>query len=126
MTDPQTHTRPRLLVTSAAGRTASSAVLDLLEKGFPVRAFVRLDDARAAVLRNAGAEIFVGNLFDLHDLRKALVDVQRACDCPPLSPNFLHGAVLFTLAAEEAKLEAMAVNTPSLPSQGWIPLEADG
>ena len=53
----QTHTRPRVLVTSAAGRTAAPAVLDLLKKGFPVRAFVRRDDARAEVLRNAGAEI---------------------------------------------------------------------
>ena len=48
MTGPQTHARPRVLVTSAAGRTASPAVLDLLKKGFPVRAFVRRDDARAS------------------------------------------------------------------------------
>ena len=109
MTVVQTHTRPRVLVTSAAGRTAAPAVLSLLEKGFPVRAFVRRDDARAAVLRDAGAEVFVGNLFDLRDLRKALVDVQRAYYCPPLSANLLHGAVLFALAAEEAKLEAVAL-----------------
>ena len=87
MTVPQAHTKPRVLVTSAAGRTAAPAVLDLLKKGFPVRAFVRRDDARADVLRNAGAEIFVGNLFDTRDLRKALVDVQRAYYCPPLSPQ---------------------------------------
>ncbi len=77
MTAAQTYARPRVLVTSAAGRTAAPAVLSLLEKGFPVRAFVRRDDARAEVLRNAGAEIFVGNLFDQRDLRSALVDVQR-------------------------------------------------
>ncbi len=109
MTAAQTYARPRVLVTSAAGRTAAPAVLSLLEKGFPVRAFVRRDDARAEVLRNAGAEIFVGNLFDQRDLRSALVDVQRAYYCPPLSANLLHGAVLFALAAEEAKLEAVAL-----------------
>ena len=109
MTVPQAHTKPRVLVTSAAGRTAAPAVLDLLKKGFPVRAFVRRDDARAAGLRKAGAEIFVGNLFDLRDLRRALVDVRRAYYCPPLGPNLLHGAVLFALAAEEAKLEAVAL-----------------
>ncbi len=87
MTVPQAHTNPRVLVTSAVGRTAAPAVLELLKRGFPVRAFVRRDDARAEVLRNAGAEIFVGNLFDLRDLRKALVDVQRAYYCPPLSAN---------------------------------------
>ncbi len=31
-------TKPRILVTSAAGRTGSAAVLQLLEKGFPIRA----------------------------------------------------------------------------------------
>ncbi len=129
MTVVQTDTRPRVLVTSAAGRTAAPAVLDLLEKGFPVRAFVRRDDARAEVLRKAGAEIFVGDLFDIRDLRQALVDVQRAYYCPPMSPNNLHGSVLFALAAEEAKLEAVALMSqwnphPTHPSaltrEHWI------
>ncbi len=34
-------TKPRILVTSAAGRNGSAAVMELLGKGFPVRAFVR-------------------------------------------------------------------------------------
>ena len=54
--------RPRILVTAAAGRTGSIAVLGLLKKGFPVRAFVRQSDARSEVLRKAGAEIFVGDI----------------------------------------------------------------
>ncbi len=70
--------KPRILVTSAAGRTGPAAVLELLRKGFPVRAFVRRNDVRSEKLRKAGAEIFVGDLFDLSDLRNALVDVQRA------------------------------------------------
>ncbi len=41
--------KPRILVTSAAGRTGSVAVLELLRKGFPVRAFVRRNDARSEV-----------------------------------------------------------------------------
>ena len=102
-------TRPRILVTSAAGRTATPAVLELLENGFPVRAFVRRDDARAEGLRNAGAEVFVGNLFDPRDLSRALVDVQRAYYCPPMGSNLLHGAMLFALAAEEARLETVAL-----------------
>ena len=66
-------TKPRILVTGAAGRNASAAVLELLRNGFPVRAFVRRNDARSERLRKAGAEIFVGDLFDLSDLRRALV-----------------------------------------------------
>ena len=107
--------KPRILVTSAAGRTGSVAVLELLRKGFAVRAFVRRNDVRSETLRKAGAEIFVGNLFDLSDLRRALVDVQRAYHCPPFAPNLLHGTMLFALAAEEAKLEVVALMS------GWNP-----
>ena len=75
--------KPRVLVTSAAGHTGAAAVRSLLERGFPVRAFVRRDDARAEALRRAGADIFVGDLFDYRDLQRALTDVQRAYHCPP-------------------------------------------
>ena len=105
----ETGKKPRILVTSAAGRTATPAVLELLKKGFPVRAFVRRADTRAEGLRKAGAELFVGNLFDPRDLRRSLVDVQRAYYCPPLGPNLLHGTMLFALAAEEARLQTVAL-----------------
>ena len=100
-------TKPKILVTSAAGRTGAAAVFQLLEKGFPVRAFVRRRDARAANLEKAGAELVVGDLFDFQDLRKALAGIQRAYHCPPFAPNLLHGTTLFALAAEEAKLEVV-------------------
>ncbi len=83
--------KPRILVTSAAGHTGAAAVTELLKKGFPVRAFVRRQDARSTRLKEAGAEIFVGDLLDMRDLRRALVDVQRAYHCPPFAPNLLHG-----------------------------------
>ena len=101
--------KPRVLVTAAAGRTGSITVLGLLEKGFPVRAFVRRSDVRSEVLRKAGAEIFVGDLFDMRALRRALVDVQRAYYCAPVADNLLHGSMLFAMAAEEAKLEVVAL-----------------
>ena len=108
-------TKAKILVTSAAGRTGSAAVLQLLEKGFPVRAFVRRTDARAAALKAAGAEIFVGDQFDYRDLREAMAGVQRAYHCPPFDPNLLHSAILFAVAAEEAKLEVVALIS------GWNP-----
>jgi uncharacterized protein YbjT (DUF2867 family) len=107
--------KPRILVTSAAGHTGSVAVTQLLEDGFPVRAFVRRQDGRSGRLEEAGAEIFVGDLFDMRDLRRALVDVQRAYHVPPFAPNLLHGSILFALAAEEAKLEVVALMS------GWNP-----
>ena len=101
--------KPKILVTSAAGRTGAAAVLQLLEKGFPVRAFVRRKDARATALKEAGAEIFVGDLFEYRDLRKSMIGVQRAYHCPPFSSNTLHNTMLFAIAAEEAKLEVVAL-----------------
>ena len=109
--NPMKSTKPRILVTSAAGRTGSATVLQLLEKGFPVRAFVRREDERSDRLREAGAEIFVGDLFDLRDLRRALTGVARAYHCPPFGPNLLYGSMAFAIAAEETGLEVAVLLT---------------
>ncbi len=52
--------KPRVLVTTANGRTGSSAVRELLQLGHPVRALVSRDDERAARWREKGAEVVVG------------------------------------------------------------------
>ena len=111
-------TKPRILVTSAAGRTGAPAVLELLRLGFPVRALMRRDDGRAEHLRRAGAEIFVGNQLDPRDLERALDGIQRAYYCPPFAPNLLHGATLFALAAEQAQLEVVALMSQWNPHPG--------
>lgn len=103
--------KPRILVTSAAGHTGAATTHALLERGFRVRALVRRIDSRAARLRRAGAEIVTGELFDIRDLRTALDDVQRAYYCPPFAPNTLHGAALFAVAAEEARLDTVVALT---------------
>lgn len=79
--------------------------LQLLEKGFPVRAFVRSDDVRARTLAAAGAEIFVGNQYAISDMRRAMTDMSRAYQCAPTAPNGLQFNAIFTAAAHEAKLE---------------------
>lgn len=107
--------KPTILVTSAAGKTGAATVLRLLDLGFPVKAMVRKDDHRAASLAKAGAQIVVGNLLDMRDLRRALQGVQRAYYCPPMNQNLLHGASLFALAAEEARLEVVALLSQWLP-----------
>ena len=56
--------RNPLLITGAGGQVGgvSRVMVDmLLEQGHPVRAFVRRDDERAQSLREAGAEVFVGD-----------------------------------------------------------------
>jgi NAD(P)H dehydrogenase (quinone) len=48
-------TNPKILVTSATGRTGGAVITQLLAKGYPVRAAVRLRDARSDLLQRRGA-----------------------------------------------------------------------
>ena len=121
--------KPRILVTSAAGHVGSAAVETLLQEGYPVRAFVRRNDDRAAELAGLGAEIFVGDLRDFRDLEAALNGVQRAFHNPPFSPNTLYDSTLFAVAAEQARLETVTLmgawnlspTHPSIHQRGhWI------
>lgn len=107
--------KPRVLITTAAGRTGSVAALDLVRRGHPVRGMVRRDDHRAQSLRDAGVEVVVGDLFDWRDLTGALHDVQLAYHCPPFDAQHLHGATMFALAAEQAGVEVVALMS------GWNP-----
>src|SRR5260370_9216685 len=63
--------KPRILVLTAAGRTGMPVVLQLLGEGFPVTAFVRKEDSRSERLKAKGADIVVGSLTDINDMRKA-------------------------------------------------------
>lgn len=97
--------KPKILVTSAAGKTGLPTTLELLGKGYPVRAFVRKTDDRSARLKAAGAEIFVGDQYSITDMRSAMTGIRRAYQCAPTAPNGLHFNAVFTVAAHEAQLE---------------------
>ncbi len=99
--------KPKILITGATGKTGGPTTLQLLAKGYPVRALVHQLDGRAEPLRQAGAEIFPGSLEDFGDLRGAMHDVARAYFCPPLAPGTLRRATLFAAAAREAKLDVV-------------------
>jgi uncharacterized protein YbjT (DUF2867 family) len=101
--------QPRILITAAAGKTGFAAGMQLLAKGYPVRAFVRRTDRRSEILQRHGAEIVTGTLDDILDVRRALDGVQRAYFCPPWSPGALAASIVFATAAQEKKLEVVAV-----------------
>ena len=86
---------PKFLITGATGKTGIAAALQLLEKGGAVRAFVHRTDARSERLREAGAEVIIGSLEDMGDLRRAMAGIQRAYFCPPLDYGTLRRAALF-------------------------------
>ena len=98
-------TKPKILVTSAAGKTGLQVSLQLLRKGIPVRALVRRTDSRSEHLGAEGAEIVVGNQNAIGDMHRAMAGVQRAYHCAPTAPNALHFGTVFAEAAVEHRLE---------------------
>ncbi|WP_370962435.1 NmrA family NAD(P)-binding protein [Amycolatopsis sp. cg9] len=64
-----------VLVTGATGKQGGATARALLKAGIPVRALVR-DPARAEDIRALGAELVVGDLYDLDSLRPAVQGVR--------------------------------------------------
>jgi NAD(P)H dehydrogenase (quinone) len=91
-----------ILITGAGGQVGSvspTIVRLLLEDGWPVRAFVRTDDHRAASLRQAGAEVFVGDLLNVADVAAALKGCRRVYFSMSLSPYYLDANLLMAAVA---------------------------
>lgn len=121
--------KPKILVTTATGKTGFATAVQLLEKGYSVRAMVRVNDQRSQKLHQRGAEIFVGNMTNINDMRRALAGVQRAYYCAPFSPEVLATSTTFAVAVQENKLEMITVMSqwladPTSPSlhtrQVWL------
>lgn len=100
-----TSSKPRILVTGSTGNVGAPLVGELLTRGYPVRAVVRLKDARSARLEKLGAEIVVADLYDPDQLTAAARGTQRAFYLPPFRPHMLQSAVAFAVAVREARLE---------------------
>ncbi len=99
---------PRVLITGATGKTGRATIIALAERYADVvqtRALVRTDDHRAQQLRDVGAEVVIGNMDDMRDVRRAMSDVQRAYFVPAVTPNSLDHALHFAVAAAEDGVE---------------------
>jgi NAD(P)H dehydrogenase (quinone) len=94
-----------ILVTGATGSTGAHTVEILLKKKYTVRAFVHKEDERSAKLKALGAELFVGDMHNMQDVRAAWKGVKRAYFCYPLNPNLLDATVIFAQSAKEANAE---------------------
>jgi uncharacterized protein YbjT (DUF2867 family) len=102
---------PKYLVTGAGGGVGGvgrMVVDDLLASGHPVRAMVHRDDARAAALREGGAQVVVGDLTNPVDVATALDGVTRVFFSMSVSASYLEAtAVVCSLAAELSGLEVL-------------------
>ena len=70
-----------LLITGATGKTGGHAARLLLERGHRVRALVHRLDDRSAQLSDSGAEVVVGDLHSLADIRAAAESARAAYSC---------------------------------------------
>jgi len=79
--------KEKILITTANSHAGLTAAKELLELGFPVRAFVRNpNNQKAKELKSLGAEILAGNTIDVHDVRKLMEVINRAFFCQPYAP----------------------------------------
>ena len=120
---------PRVLVTGATGKIGGAVATQLLEKGVTTRALVHRDDGRSARLRALGAEVVVGDMFDIRQVQAALDGVDRLYFNPPYHPHALDSAVAFAVAARRSGVEAVValgqwLASPEHPSlmtrQAWL------
>ncbi len=87
------------------GATGLRVTQELLKQGHEVRAFVRVDDDRAAELRKLGAEVVVGDLLKISDVIPALKGVKRAYFNYPVKVGMLEATAVFAAAARQEGLE---------------------
>ncbi len=86
-------TKPLILVTGATGKTGTPVIDQLVERGYPVRAFVHRLADRSSHLSDLGAEVVVGDFHDLASVRGALKGVDRVYFCyPPQGERLLEAA----------------------------------
>ncbi|CAG9227404.1 NmrA family transcriptional regulator [Paraburkholderia tropica] len=97
----------KYLITGATGKTGVYTVNNLLAAGHEVRAMVHGEDARSAALREAGAEVVVGDLLDHDDLIRVTDGVSGAYLCYPVRPGFIQGTAYFADAARRAGLDVV-------------------
>src|ERR1700738_435457 len=98
-----------ILVTGAAGRVGAvgrTVTELLLNQGKAVRAMVRIEDERAQVLRELGAEVVIGDLLDLDSMHKAIAGCERMYFGMSVSDAYLAATVNTAAVAKHHGVKA--------------------
>lgn len=77
----------KILVTGPTGTQGYPVTKELIAKGFEVKAFALESDPRLTLLKELGAEVFCGDLFDEESLYNALQDCEGIFFLPAI-PSF--------------------------------------
>lgn len=91
----------RVLITGAAGKTASVVAETLLARGFFVRALVRKKDDRSSKLADKGAEIVTGDMLAIADMKAATASMDSGYFCYPTSDRILEASAIMAEAARD-------------------------
>lgn len=97
----------KVLITGATGSTGRATVRESIALGLTVRAMVRAKDARSDALEKLGAEVVVGDFFDINTLRDAMQGIEAAYLCYPVAPGLIHATVNFAQAAKETGIKVV-------------------
>ena len=108
--------RQKFLVTGATGATGVHAVELLLARGHQVRALAHRKDDRSKQLQELGAEVVIGDLLKLNDVRLALIGIRGAYFVYPIRPGILQATAYFVQAAMEAGVGGI-VNMSQKPAR---------
>src|SRR5512133_1400411 len=98
-----------ILVTGAAGRVGGvgrTVTELLLKQGRAVRAMVRTEDERARTLRDAGAEVVIGDLLDLDSMHRAITGCETMYFGMSVSDAYLAATVNVAAVAKHHGVKA--------------------
>jgi len=91
----------KFLVTGSTGATGAPGVRLLLANGHRVAALVRREDDRSAALKELGAEIVIGDMLRIEDVRRAMKGVDGVYFCYPLTQGAVEAAAILAQASRE-------------------------
>lgn len=97
----------KILVTGASGKTGMPVVSQLREQGISVRAFVHQLDQRSELLSDLGAEVVVGDYFDIDSVRNAMQGISRVYFCYPPGEGLLQATAHVAIAAHDEGVDAL-------------------
>src|SRR6516162_6984502 len=117
----------KFLVTGATGASGVHTVEQLLGRGHQVRALAHREDDRLKRFQGLGAEVVIGDLLNLNDVRLALSGIRGAYFVYPLSPTLVQATKFLAgfHLPEPREVVAPIIGETAARHQFTVPRERD-